>query len=283
MKRKLTIGLLLALALSVCATNSMATEGGGISESSLTQKTVKVSGTVKDSAGAPIFGASVIQQGSTSNGATTDAKGNFTIEVPEGASLQFSYIGYTGKTVKAFNGMNVTLEDDTQMIDDVVVIGFGTQKKANLTGAVSSVDVAKTFDSKPVADVAKGLQGTVPGLTITYATADLGQGASIKIRGTSSVNGSNKPLILLDGVEISDISFVNPDNIANISVLKDAASSSIYGTRAAYGVILITSKDGSEVKDNAKVSYSANFAWNEPINLPKYSTGYDLLKSMTLT
>ncbi len=283
MKRKMTIGLLLALTLSVCATNSMAAEGGGISESSLTQKTVKVSGTVKDSAGAPIFGASVIQQGSTSNGATTDAKGNFTIEVPEGASLQFSYIGYTGKTVKAFDGMNVTLEDDTQMIDDVVVIGFGTQKKANLTGAVSSVDVAKTFDSKPVADVAKGLQGTVPGLTITYATADMGQGASIKIRGTSSVNGSNKPLILLDGVEISDISFVNPDNIANISVLKDAASSSIYGTRAAYGVILITSKDGSEVKDKAKVTYSANFAWNEPINLPKYSTGYDLLKSMTLT
>lgn len=117
------------------------------------------------------------------------------------------------------------------------------------------------------------MQGIVPGLQINYTTNDQGGAPTIKIRGTGSINGSNKPLILLDGVEIEDLSFVNPNSIANISVLKDAASSSIYGSRAAYGVVLITSKDGSELKDNVKISYSNNFSWNEPIALPKYCTG----------
>ena len=281
MKRKLTIGLLFTLALAVCTTNLMAAEAW--SESTEIQKSVKVSGTVKDSAGEPIFGATVIQVGSQTNGMTTDANGNFTLTVPEGAEVSVSYIGYVAQTVKAYDGMIVTLKDDSQTIDDVVVVGFGTQKKANLTGAVTSVDVAKTFESKPIVDVSKGLQGTVPGLTITFGTADLGESASIKVRGTTSVFGNNKPLILLDGVEISDLSFVNPDNIANISVLKDAASASIYGTRGAYGVVLITSKDGSEVKDRAKVTYSANFAWNQPIDLPKYATGYSALDAMHFT
>ncbi len=281
MKRKLTIGLLFTLALAVCTTNLMAAEAW--SESTEIQKSVKVSGTVKDSAGEPIFGATVIQVGSQTNGMTTDANGNFTLTVPEGAEVSVSYIGYVAQTVKAYDGMIVTLADDSQTIDDVVVVGFGTQKKANLTGAVTSVDVAKTFESKPIVDVSKGLQGTVPGLTITFATADLGATPTIKVRGTTSVYGNNQPLILLDGVEISDLSFVNPDNIANISVLKDAASASIYGTRGAYGVVLITSKDGSDVKDRAKVTYSANFAWNEPIDLPKYATGYDALEAMKFT
>ena len=281
MKRKLTIGLLFTLALAVCTTNLMAAEAW--SESTEIQKSVKISGTVKDSAGEPILGATVIQADNQSNGMTTDVNGNFTLTVPEGASVAVSYIGYVAQTVKAYDGMIVTLADDSQTIDDVVVVGFGTQKKANLTGAVTSVDVAKAFDSKPIVDVTKGLQGTVPGLTITFSTADLGESASVKVRGTTSVYGNNKPLILLDGVEISDLSFVNPDNIANISVLKDAASASIYGTRGAYGVVLITSKDGSEVKDRAKVTYSANFAWNDPIDLPKYATGYDVIPAMEFT
>ena len=281
MKRKLTIGLLFTLALAVCTTNLMAAEAW--SESTEIQKSVKISGTVKDSAGEPILGATVIQADNQSNGMTTDVNGNFTLTVPEGASVAVSYIGYVAQTVKAYDGMIVTLADDSQTIDDVVVVGFGTQRKANLTGAVTSVDVAKAFDSKPIVDVTKGLQGTVPGLTITFSTADLGESASVKVRGTTSVYGNNKPLILLDGVEISDLSFVNPDNIANISVLKDAASASIYGTRGAYGVVLITSKDGSEVKDRAKVTYSANFAWNDPIDLPKYATGYDVIPAMEFT
>ncbi len=278
MKRKLTIGLLFTLALAVCTTNLMAAEAW--SESTEIQKSVKVSGTVKDSAGEPIFGATVIQVGSQTNGMTTDANGNFTLTVPEGAEVSVSYIGYVAQTVKAYDGMIVTLADDSQTIDDVVVVGFGTQKKVNVTGAVTSVDVDKTFGSKPIADVSKGLQGTVPGLNIAFSSGDLGESASIKIRGTGSLNGANKPLILLDGVEIDDISFVNPDNIANISVLKDAASASIYGTRAAFGVVLITSKDGSELKDNVRISYSTNLAWNQAINQPRYNTGYSVLDEM---
>ncbi|MFB0974212.1 MAG: SusC/RagA family TonB-linked outer membrane protein, partial [Bacteroidales bacterium] len=166
------------------------------------------------------------------------------------------------------------------LLQDAVIVGFGTQKKVNLTGAVSAVDVGKTFNSKPITDVSKGLQGVVPGLTITYTTNDQGSSASIKVRGTGSINGSNKPLILLDGVEISDLSFVNPTNVANISVLKDAASASIYGSRAAYGVVLITTKDGSEMKDRVSITYSNNFSWNQPTSLPKYCTGYNVIDMM---
>ena len=121
------------------------------------------------------------------------------------------------------------------------------------------------------------MQGVVPGLQITYNSNDQGAAATIKIRGTGSVNGSSKPLILLDGVEIEDLTLVNPNTIANISVLKDAASASIYGARAAYGVVLITTKDGSGMQDKVTVSYSNNFSWLSPINLPKYTTGYDVL------
>ncbi len=163
---------------------------------------------------------------------------------------------------------------------NVVVVGFGTQKRENLTGAVSSVDVNKVFNSKPIVDVSKGLQGVVPGLTINFTTNDQGSSPTIKVRGTGSLNGSNKPLVLLDGVEIDDLSFINPDNIANISILKDAASSSIYGSRAAYGVVLITSKNGSNMQDRVHISYSNNFSWNQPINLPKYITDHKIIDQL---
>lgn len=164
------------------------------------------------------------------------------------------------------------LERTTQFLDEVVVVGFGTQKKVNMTGSVAAVDVDKAFGSKPITDVSKGLQGVVPGLSITYNSNDLNASPTMKIRGTGSINGDNTPLILLDGVEVPDLSFVNPDNIKSISVLKDAASASIYGSRAAWGVVLITSKDGSAVKDKVSITYSNNFSWNQPIGLPKYIT-----------
>lgn len=141
-----------------------------------------------------------------------------------------------------------------------------------MTGSVAAVDVDKAFGSKPITDVSKGLQGVVPGLSITYNSNDLNASPTMKIRGTGSINGDNTPLILLDGVEVPDLSFVNPDNIKSISVLKDAASASIYGSRAAWGVVLITSKDGSAVKDKVSITYSNNFSWNQPIGLPKYIT-----------
>lgn len=189
-----------------------------------------------------------------------------------GSSLEVSCIGYETVSVAASENLSVTLKEDTQFLDEVVVVGFGTQKKVNMTGSVAAVDVDKAFGSKPITDVSKGLQGVVPGLSITYNSNDLNASPTMKIRGTGSINGDNTPLIILDGVEVPDLSFVNPDNIKSISVLKDAASASIYGSRAAWGVVLITSKDGSAVKDKVSITYSNNFSWNQPIGLPKYIT-----------
>lgn len=235
------------------------------------QTRILVSGRILDSSGQPVPGASVIEKGTT-NGVNTDIDGKFTISVKSGASLEVSCIGYETISVAASENMSVTLKEDTQFLDEVVVVGFGTQKKVNMTGSVAAVDVDKAFGSKPITDVSKGLQGVVPGLSITYNSNDLNASPTMKIRGTGSINGDNTPLILLDGVEVPDLSFVNPDNIKSISVLKDAASASIYGSRAAWGVVLITSKDGSAVKDKVSITYSNNFSWNQPIGLPKYIT-----------
>lgn len=235
------------------------------------QTRILVSGRILDSSGQPVPGASVIEKGTT-NGVNTDIDGKFTISVKSGSSLEVSCIGYETVSVAASENLSVTLREDTQFLDEVVVVGFGTQKKVNMTGSVAAVDVDKAFGSKPITDVSKGLQGVVPGLSITYNSNDLNASPTMKIRGTGSINGDNTPLILLDGVEVPDLSFVNPDNIKSISVLKDAASASIYGSRAAWGVVLITSKDGSAVKDKVSITYSNNFSWNQPIGLPKYIT-----------
>lgn len=232
---------------------------------------INVSGQIVDAFGQPIPGASVIETG-TKNGVNTDVDGKFFLRVPKGATLEISCIGYETIKVVASEAMSVTLREDSEFLDEVVVVGFGTQKKVNMTGSVTAVDVDKAFGSKPITDVSKGLQGVVPGLTISYSTNDLDASPTMKIRGTGSINGDNKPLILLDGVEVPDLSFVNPDNVKSISVLKDAASASIYGSRAAWGVVLITSKDGSAVKDRVSITYSNNFSWNQPIGLPKYIT-----------
>lgn len=260
--------MLLAGTLSFSAT-AAASESGLLPEAAAQQQLVK--GTIVDANGNPIPGASVMVPGSTT-GTVTQVDGTFSLNVAEGTTVEVGCLGYTTVKVNAKNGMKVVLHEDTEYLDEVVVVGFGTQKKVNMTGAVASVDVDKTFGSKPITDVSKGLQGVVPGLNISYTSNDMGTTPTIKIRGTGSINGDNTPLILLDGVEVPDLSFVNPDNIKSISVLKDAASASIYGSRAAWGVVLITSKDGSAVKDKVSITYSNNFSWNQPIGLPKYIT-----------
>ncbi len=260
--------MLLAGTLSFSAT-AAASESGLLPEVAAQQQLVK--GTIVDVNGNPIPGASVMVPGSTT-GTVTQVDGTFSLNIAEGTTVEVGCLGYTTVKVNAKNGMKVVLHEDTEYLDEVVVVGFGTQKKVNMTGAVASVDVDKTFGSKPITDVSKGLQGVVPGLNISYTSNDMGTTPTIKIRGTGSINGDNTPLILLDGVEVPDLSFVNPDNIKSISVLKDAASASIYGSRAAWGVVLITSKDGSAVKDKVSITYSNNFSWNQPIGLPKYIT-----------
>ena len=236
------------------------------------QQTTNVTVTVVDSKGEPIIGANVVEKGTT-NGTITDFDGKATLNVKKGTTLQISFVGYKTAEVKVQGNVRITLKDDNELLDEVVVVGYGTQKKANLTGAVSTVDVSKTMESRPQSDVSRALQGVVPGLTVMNSSGNLGESPVLTIRGTGTLSNSaqSAPLIVLDGVVIDDLSFVNPNDIENISVLKDAASTSIYGTRAAFGVILITTKSAKKV-DRVKINYTNNFSWATSSILPDYPT-----------
>ncbi len=234
------------------------------------QATAIVTGTVTDAQGEPITGASVTEIG-TNRGTVTDIDGRYSLKVAPGAKLQISFIGYKTQTIKAQNDAKISLADDNALLDEVVVVGYGTQKRVNLTGAVTTVDVEKTLTSRPEQDVTKALQGAVPGLSVVNSSGNLDDSPSLTIRGvgTLSNGAASSPLIIVDGVPIEDLSMVNGDDIASISVLKDAASASIYGTRAAFGVILITTKQGRK-GERVSVKYSNNFAWDRATKLPDY-------------
>lgn len=237
-----------------------------ISESSL----ALVKGTVVDEKGEPVIGASIAEIGTT-RGTSTSVDGSFSLRASQGAKLQISFIGYKTVTAKAVNGMKITLVTDNALLDEVVVVGYGQQKKVNLTGAVSTVDLSKTMESTSVQDVGKALQGAVPGLTILNSNGDIDGNPTLTIRGlgTLSNNKNSSPFIVVDGVPVDDLSMINSNDIASISVLKDAASSSIYGSRAAFGVILITTKQGKK-GDRVSVSYNNNFAWSQATYLPDF-------------
>lgn len=242
------------------------------------QSAVTITGTVMDENNEPVIGASVVQKGVSSNAVATNFDGNFTIRIPAGATLTISYIGYKTMEVKAAQGMTVYLQPTTEQLNELVAIGYGSQKRANLTGAVATVDVARAMDSRPATDVAKALQGAVPGLTITMASGAIADNPTINIRGTGTLsNGHNSaPLIVVDGVVVDDLSFINADDIESISVLKDAASSAIYGSRAAFGVILVTTKSANK-EERVSVKYNANFGWGRATVLPEYNTTVDNL------
>src|SRR5690606_12340349 len=215
--------------------------------------------------GLPLAGVSVAIKGSKKT-TQTNITGDFKISVPENAVLVFSFVGMqtTERSVGTSNTINVTLNPDAKGLNEVVVVGFGTQKKESLTGAVTSVNVEKVFGDRPLPDVARGLQGAVPGLSIVVPSGEVGSNPIIKIRGqVGSIEGSSNPLILVDNVEVPSIQYVNPNDIESISVLKDAASSSIYGSKAAFGVILITTKNGANANGN-KFTYSNNFIMQTP-------------------
>ena len=197
------------------------------------QGQIKATGIVKDANGEPIIGANVIVKGQ-STGTITDIDGRFVLDTPKDAVLQITYIGYVSQEVKVSGKkeLNVVLKEDTETLDEVVVVGFGTQKKVNLTGAVG-LATAKELESRPVTSATQDLQGLVPGLQISTSTGELDKTADISIRGTGTIGegSSGAPLILIDGME-GDLNTVNPQDIENISVLKEAAASSSYGSRA---------------------------------------------------
>ncbi|KAA6318396.1 TonB-dependent receptor SusC, partial [termite gut metagenome] len=235
------------------------------------QQTQVATGTVVDTKGELIIGASVLEKGTT-NGTITDINGKFTLNnVRANATLIISYIGYQSKEITTGRNIKVVMQEDSEILDEVVVVGYGTQKKVNLTGAVSTVDIGKVLDARPQSDITKGLQGVVPGLTILNTNGAINSSPEIRIRGVGTLSNDAKsnPLIIVDGVPMDDISYLNTQDIQNISVLKDAASSSIYGARAAFGVILITTKSAKKV-DKVSVNYTNNFAWDTPTVLPDF-------------
>ena len=241
---------------------------------SMWAQNIKVTGIVKDNKGDPQIGVAVVI-GGTKTGVSTDVNGVYDISSPARGTLVFSAIGMKAQEILVNNRskIDVILQEDALLLNELVVVGFGTQKKENLTGSISTVDVSKSLQGKPIVDVAKGLQGVVPGLTITYANGGINSSPVMNIRGMGSINSTNggSPLIIVDNVVVSDINLVNPEDIESISVLKDAASTSIYGARAAFGVMLIKTKTGKK-GEKFNISYSSNYAFSTPTLLPQFAS-----------
>ena len=216
----------------------------------------KVSGTVLDAAGEPLIGVSVLEAGTT-NGVVTDFDGKFTLTVKQGAKLTISYVGYTSQTVAAKNGMTVTLEEDNQVLNEVVVVGYGTMRRKDVTSSITTVQ-SKDLNKGVFTDPASMLQGKVAGLVVT-SSGDPNGGATITLRGASTLrSGAMSPYYVIDGIPGVDPSTVAPDDIESIDVLRDATATAIYGSKAANGVIIITTKKGAEEKTN--VSYNGYVA-----------------------
>ena len=236
------------------------------------QKNIR--GTVFDASGEPLIGVNVSVKGTTI-GIITDMDGKYQLEVPANATLLFSYIGYQTQEIAVGNqsSINVTLKEDTQKLEEVVVVGYGVQKKVTVTGSVASVS-GEELKASPTTNLSNGMVGRMPGV-IGFQTADEpgGGGTTIRIRGTNSL-GSNDPLVVIDGVPDRDggMNRLNPTEIESISVLKDAAAA-IYGARAANGVVLITTKRGKEGKP--VVSFNASAGFSKPTRLPEMTNSYE--------
>ncbi len=252
------------------------------SETSSTPKTeavqqneVTVKGVVKDAKGEPIIGASVIEKGNAKNGTVTDIDGNYTLKVKRGATLAISYIGFVNQETQ---GGDVTLQEDLKSLNEVVVIGYGTQKKGDITSAITSIK-AEDFSQGNIHDAGDLIKGKVAGLTIATGSGDPSTSSALRLRGVISLNGSNTPLVLVDGIEGS-MSTVAPEDIESIDVLKDASAAAIYGTRGAAGVIIITTKAGRR-ESNATVNYSGYASISSFANKLDMMDGQDIRDGKT--
>ncbi len=246
---------------------------------------MEIKGVVTDSSGDALPGVSIMIVGS-SIGTDTDFDGKFSIKANKGDVLEFSYLGMKTKRViiKSTSYLKIVLKDDASALDEVVIVGYGTQKKVNMTGAVSSVS-AEQIESRPVPNVMAAIQGAVPNMLLSVGNSggEPGSNMSISIRGVGSLNGSS-PYVIVDGMpldDISEINDINPEDIENISVLKDAASTAIYGSKAAFGVILITTKSGQAL-DGVRVTYSNNFIFASPLKLPEMMNSLDFANYFNL-
>jgi TonB-dependent SusC/RagA subfamily outer membrane receptor len=244
-----------------------------MSSTSIVLQDETCTGVVNDAMG-PVIGASVVVKGTT-NGVITDFDGNFTLSnVKKGDVIQISFIGYkTEEIVWDGKPMNITLMEDTQALEEVVVVGYGSQKRVNVTGAVSTI-TADDINNRPVASAAGALQGADRSLNLNFGSGSLDSDYSINIRGVASVNGGS-PLVLCDGMEVS-LNQINPNDIESISVLKDASASAIYGAKASSGVILITTQSGKNSDGKVNISYNGRLAWKKNTTSTDFiTTGYD--------
>lgn len=234
---------------------------------------VKITGTVVDSSNEPIIGATVTVSDDTNVKAVTNVDGRFTINAAPGSSLRITYIGYKTVDVKAADGMRVVMEEESNMLKEVVAIGYGSVQRKDVTTAVSSVST-KDLDTRPIVSAVQGMQGKAAGVTISQANGQPGATPTIRVRGTTSLNGSNDPLYVVDGVPMTDIDYLSADDIVGMQILKDASSAAIYGSRAANGVVIITTKQGKE--GEARISLNAHYALNvvrdnqDPLNAAQY-------------
>lgn len=260
------------ISMSPALADGMAAKAGTLVPPSVEQQKKVATGRVVDNLGEPLIGVTVMEAG-TSNGAVTDVDGNFTLSLnkPNG-KITISYIGYNSQTLAPGSNMKITMTPEDRQLNEIVVVGYGTQKKVNLTGSVSSVD-SKVLESRPIQNLQSGLQGLMPGVTISGTNGAPGMDAgSINVRGVGTLNTSS-PYILIDGVESGTMSSLDPNDIESISVLKDAASAAIYGSKAANGVILITTKHGKNGKP--QVSYNGYISVQNPTTLVDRLSSYD--------
>ena len=272
LKRLQSVSMVLFLGTLFSGTISTATASGANSFAT-TQQAGICKGLVKDATGESVIGASVLVIGTT-NGTITDFDGNFSLDgIKKGDVIVISYVGYQTQEIK-WNGspLNVILKEDSKTLSEVVVVGYGTQKKANLSGSVAMVD-SKELENRPIQNVSSGLQGLMPGVAITGTNGAPGQDAGkIRVRGIGTLNEAG-PYILVDGIETGTLSAVDPNDIESISVLKDAASAAIYGSKAANGVVLITTKRGKT--GQTKISYSGYLSFQNATNMIERMGSYE--------
>lgn len=235
----------------------------------------KISGLVTDSKDEPIIGATILVKGQQ-NGTVTDLDGKFSIDVQPDYQLQISYVGYVNQTIRIDekNIYKIILVEDSKSLDEVVVVGYGTQKKINVTGSIAQIS-AKELEDRPVANLSQMLQGAIPNLNVNFSSGRPGSTGSLNIRGNTSLTGAS-PLVLIDGIE-GDLNRINPNDVENVTILKDASASAIYGARASYGVILVSTKKGEKGKMN--IAYNGRYSVSAPTASVDYETrGYDAAK-----
>ena len=243
----------------------------------MAQGPAKVTGKVIDDLGEPMIGVSVQVKGTT-GGAITDIDGNYSVSVEPGATLVFSYVGYITQEHAVKGGtLNVTLKEDAETLEEVVVIGYGVQKKSSVTGAISQVKAAD-MENRTITTAAQALQGKTAGVQLITSSGGPGETPTIRVRGYSS-NVASDPLYVVDGVRLSDISGIDPNDIESMEVLKDAASAAIYGAEAGNGVILITTKKGRP--GQTKISYDFQFASQSIARVPKLMNAQEYIAYMT--